>query len=211
MCLCYIRCIKKDYDTTVAMVFLFIFFACAFSSTGLSAAPFKKCIRESIKQFHITVYIISMAQLILGLIMLILSCKKDRWHTIEKILSFPLLLLPILLIFAGIYLFLNELSDINNYGSSYVKLLDVPILDKDSKTLTFWNVAGTYMCWVGFIIFEFVVFIYSISTIIYVFSGVSNSTELLDYYKREEKNNINNGNNCNNVQIITITERQNIN
>ena len=211
MCLCYIRCIKKDYDTTVAMVFLFIFFACAFSSTGLSAAPFKKCIRESIKQFHITVYIISMAQLILGLIMLILSCKKDRCHTIEKILSFPLLLLPILLIFAGIYLFINELSDINNYGSSYVKLLDVPILDKDSKTLTFWNVAGTYMCGVGFIIFEFVVLIYSISTIIYVFSGVSNSTELLDYYKREEKNNINNGNNYNNVQIITITERQNIN
>lgn len=92
-----------------------------------------------------------------------------------------------------------------------MKLLDVPILDKDSNTLTFWNVAGTYMCGVGFIIFEFVVFIYSISTIIYVFSGVSNSTELLDYYKREEKNNINNGNNCNNVQIITITERQNIN
>ena len=211
MCLCCIYCIKKDYYSTVVMVFVFIFMACSFSSTGLSAAPFKKCIRESIKKFHINVYIISMVQLFLGLLMLLLLCKTNRYHIIEKILSFSLLLFPILLIIAGIYLLVNESSDISNYDSSYVKLVDVPILDKDSETLTFWNVYGTYVCGSGFIIFEFLAFIYSIPTIIYAFSETSNSTELLEYYRKKENNNINNANNCNNVRIITITERQNIN
>ena len=176
------------------------FFICRFK-----CCTFQKMIRESIKKFHITVYIISMVHLFLGLLMLLLLCKTNRYHIIEKILSFPLLLFPIFLLFAGIYLLLNEMSDINNYGSSYVKLVDIPILDKDSKTLTFWNVVGTYICGFGFNIFEIVAFIYSISTIIYAFSEADNSTDLLEYYRRKENNNINNANNRNNVQIITIT------
>ena len=96
MCLCCIYFIKKDYLTTVAMVFVFVFIACAFSSSSLSAAPFTKCIRESIKKFHITVYIISMVHLFLSLLMLLLLCKTNRYHIIEKILSFPLLLFPII-------------------------------------------------------------------------------------------------------------------
>ena len=104
------------------------------------------------------------------------------------------------------------MSDIKHYGGSeYVKLVDLPILDKDSKTLTFWNIVGTLICGAGFILFEIVAFFYSISTIIYAFSEASNSTGLLEYYKRKENNNNNNANNRNNVQIITITERQNIN
>ena len=97
------------------------------------------------------------------------------------------------------------MSDIKNYGSSYVKLVDIPILDKDNETLTFWNIYGTYLCGFGFNIFEIVSFFYSISTIIYAFSETSNSTGLLEYYRRKENNNINNANNRNNVQIITIT------
>ena len=192
-------------------MFVFIFLACAFSSTSFSAAPFKKCIRASIKQFHIDVYIISLVHLFLGFLMLILLCKDNRYHTIEKILSFPLLLFPILLVFAGMYLLLNEISDINNHGSSSAKLVDIPILDMVSETLTFWNIYGTILCGFGFIIFEFVSFFYSISTIIYAFSETNTSTKLLEYYRRKENNNINNANNRNNVQIITITERQNIN
>ncbi len=90
MCLCYIGCIKRDYSNSDTAAFIFIVLSSIYSVAGPNIVTFRKCITNSIKKFHMTVCILTFAQIILGLIILIFACINNKIYKL-KIISISVL------------------------------------------------------------------------------------------------------------------------
>ena len=196
MCFCCLYFITKDYSYVILMETVILFFAECLLSIGLSAVPFKKCMMET-KNFHYTVYIISLINFFTALIICIIYCKCEEKENnlLKKIILIINLILTVLIVGLGILLFYHEIIEIldcDTYISS-----EIANLINKTDGLTFWNIYGTYISNGAFCLLNFVSIFYCIIALLYVCTRTKNPSELLQHFDkkgREKRNNQNNRN-----------------
>ena len=208
MCHCCLYFIKKDHFSSVSHEFVLILFGGIFSSVGLSAVPFKRCLMKSLINFHWTVYIISVINVFIALNLIIVYCKYESNEKIllKKVYSIFCLFLSVLSLILGIFLFVFEIKGISNCGQTYIVQSELTNMINKTDKLTFWNVYGTYVCDFGLCVFNLAAIFFCVINLLYLFTGTETPDELLHYFEnknREVRNEINNRNNRNAVVIIS--------